>query len=301
MFLISFYRILKTAAITLWRNRWLSLAAILVMVLTLFTISFFSSTIVLINRTANTLRAKVDIAVYFNDSASKDQIFAIQKTLSARSDVRSVAYVSKEDAFARWQANNQSNVKIRDLISTDYNPLPRSLEIKTNRTEDLDKINEFLSSPDFAPLIKEISYQQNRDLIGRLLKITTFVSTLGWVLSLLFMLISILIIYNTIRLTIYARSEEIEIMKLVGANDWYVQGPFLLEGMAYGIGASIISTGILYLAFRLVMPAVGNYLGASGTALFNGVSFWLIVIVQLIIGLVLGIGCSVFAVRRHLK
>ena len=101
MFLISFYRILKTAAITLWRNRWLSLAAILVMVLTLFTISFFSSTIVLINRTANTLRAKVDIAVYFNDSASKDQIFAIQKTLSARSDVRSVAYVSKEDAFAR--------------------------------------------------------------------------------------------------------------------------------------------------------------------------------------------------------
>ena len=158
-----------------------------------------------------------------------------------------------------------------------------------------------MSSPDFAPLIKEISYQQNRDLIGRLLKITTFVSTLGWVLSLLFMLISILIIYNTIRLTIYARSEEIEIMKLVGANDWYVQGPFLLEGMAYGIGASIISTGILYLAFRLVMPAVGNYLGASGTALFNGVSFWLIVIVQLIIGLVLGIGCSVFAVRKHLK
>lgn len=302
MFLITIYRILKTSVFSLWRNRWLSLAATLIMVLTLFTISFFVSLLLIINKTTVVLKDKVDIAVYFNESASNDQIFAIQNIMLSRSDVKSAEYISKEQALERWQLRNQDNEKIRDIVTEIFNPLPRSLEIKTDKPEDLAKINDFLSSADYKPLVKEISYLKNKSLIDRLIDITSFVEYIGWVLSLIFVLISILIIYNTIRLTIYARSEEIEIMKLVGANDYYIQGPFILEGAAYGIVGAIFSSIILLLALRIILPAAETYLGLDNAQkIFSGASFSFIVVFQLLVGLLLGVGCSVFAVRKYLN
>ncbi|PIS07661.1 hypothetical protein COT78_02355 [Candidatus Berkelbacteria bacterium CG10_big_fil_rev_8_21_14_0_10_43_13] len=295
-------RITKTALVSLWRNRWLSLAATLVMVLTLFTVSFFVCLMIMVNSTTSMLRSKVDISVYFNDSVSNDQIFKIENTLLARSDVKSVTYVSKEKALEIWKSQNSDNTQLRDIISTDYNPLPRSLEIKTEQTEDLDAVNTFLSSKDYKPLIKEISYRKNKDLVDRLIKITNFIKYVGWTLSILFVVISVLIIYNTIRLTIYARCEEIDIMKLVGAGDWYVQGPFILEGVAYGVAAAIFSSLILYLTAHYSLPAAGNYLGIVNIdAIVAGISFWTIILSQLIVGVVLGTVCSVWAVKKHLK
>lgn len=295
-------RITKTALISLWRNRWLSLAATLIMVLTLFTVSFFACLLLMVNSTTALLRSKVDISVYFNDAVSNDQVFAIENTLLARSDVKSVDYVSKEKALEIWRSQNTDNIQLRDIINDQYNPLPRSLEIKTDQPEDLEGVNSFLSSTDYKSLIKEISYRKNKDLVDRLIRITTFIKYVGWTLSGLFVIISILIIYNTIRLTIYARSEEIEIMKLVGASDWYVQGPFILEGVVYGILAAVISSLILYLSARLFLPAAGNYLGvANVSTLISGISFYAIILIQLLVGVFLGTICSVFAVKKHLK
>ncbi len=300
--LTTIRRITKTALISLWRNRWLSLAATLVMVLTLFTVSFFVCLLIMVNSTTSVLRSKVDISVYFNESVSNDQIFSIENTLLARSDVKSVDYISKEKALEVWRSQNTDNTQLRDIINDSYNPLPRSLEIKTEQPEDLDAVNTFLSSADYKPLIKEISYRKNKDLVDRLIKITTFIKYLGWILSALFIVISVLIIYNTIRLTIYARSEEIDIMKLVGASDWYVQGPFILEGVVYGILAAVMSSFVLYLAARLFLPAAGNYLGvANVSTLISGISFTVIILIQILAGVVLGTLCSVFAVKKHLR
>lgn len=300
MFLVTIYRILKTSAVSLWRNRWLALAATLIMVLTLFTISFFLSLIVMIDKTSTLLKDKVDITVYFNESTSKDQIFAVENALLSRSDVKLVDYISKEQALAKWQDDNRNNPKLRDIISTDFNPLPRSLEIKTNQAEDLTAVNDFLSSSDYQPLIKEISYQKNKNLIDRLVKITTFTKIVGWILSAVFVLVSVLIIYNTIRLTIYARKEEIDIMKLVGASDWYVQGPFIAEGIIYGVIGALISATILFLTYHFSLPAAANYLGISADT-FSGLSLWLVLSIQLLIGVALGVVCSLFAVKNHLK
>lgn len=300
--LTTIQRITKTALISLWRNRWLSLAATLVMILTLFTVSFFTCLLLMVNSTTTMLRSKVDISVYFNDSVSNDQIFSIENTLLTRSDIKSVDYVSKEKALEIWRSQNTDNTQLRDIINDAYNPLPRSLEIKTDQPEDLEGVNTFLSSVDYKPLIKEISYRKNKDLVDRLIKITTFIKYVGWILSGLFVIISVLIIYNTIRLTIYARSEEIEIMKLVGASDWYVQGPFILEGVVYGILAAIISSLILYLAAQLFLPAAGNYLGVTNVStLISNISFFAIIVIQLLVGIFLGTLCSVFAVKKHLK
>ena len=301
MIITSFYRITKTAFISLWRNQWLSLAATLVMVLTLITISFFISLLIVTNKTTDTLREKADMTVYFNDEATNDQIFATQNILISRSDVKNVEYVSKEQALESWR-NRAGNEEIRDVITESDNPLPRSLEIKTVVPEDLDKVNTYLTGEEYKPLIKKISYEVNKNLIDRLVKITRLVKIVGYSLSALFVLIAVLIILNTIRLTIFARSEEIEIMKLVGGTDWYVRGPFIIEGISYGILGAIGSSILLYFFFRLSIPAVGRFLELPD---FNnsylGVSMTLMIVLQFVIGIFLGGLCSVLAIKKHLK
>lgn len=302
MFFTSIYRILKTSVISLWRNRWLSLAATLIMVLTLFTISFFISLLVISDRTTQALADKVDITVYFNETASQDQILSVQNALLSRSDVKNVNYISKEQALQKWKEINAGDDKIVSAVTDDFNPLPRSLEIKTQSPENLDEVNAFLSSADYQPLIRDISYRKNKDLVDKLIRINKFIKYAGWILSSIFVLISVLIIYNTIRLTIYARSNEIEIMKLVGASDWYVQGPFIVEGISYGVLGSIVSSVILFLSFRMILPVTEQYLGtASADSVSSGVNFGLIIGVQLFFGILLGVACSLVAVRKHLK
>lgn len=301
MFLVSFYRITKTAFISLWRNRWLSLAATLIMVLTLITVSFFLSLLIVTNKTTQTLREKADMTVYFNDATTNDQIFATQNILISRSDVKNVKYVSKEQALVEWQGR-AGNEEIRDVITASDNPLPRSLQIKTLVPEDLEKVNTYLSGEEYKPLIKKISYEVNKNLIDRLVKITRLVKIVGYSLSFLFVLVSILIILNTIRLTIFARSAEIEIMKLVGASDWYVRGPFIIEGISYGILGAVFSSIILYFFSKFSIPAAGRFLELPD---FNnsylGISIVLIIFLQFVIGILLGGLCSVLAIKKHLK
>lgn len=301
MFIVSFYRITKTAFISLWRNRWLSLAATLIMVLTLITISFFVSLLIVTNKTTQSLREKADMSVYFNDAATNDQIFATRNILTSRSDVKNVEYVSKEKALELWRGRS-GNEDIRDVITESDNPLPRSLEIKTLMPEDLEKINTYLSGEEYKPLIKKISYEFNKNLIDRLVKITRLVKIIGYSLSGLFVLISILIILNTIRLTIFARSGEIEIMRLVGGTDWYVRGPFIIEGISYGILGAFFSSLILYFFSKLSIPAAGRFLEIPD---FNnsylGISIALLIFLQFVIGVLLGGLCSVWAIKKHLK
>jgi cell division transport system permease protein len=254
------------------------------------------------NRTTESLRDKVDMSVYFDESTSKDQINAVQNILLTRSDIKSVDYISKDKALELWRSRNKENEKLRDIISETDNPLPRSLEIKTQNPEELESIYTFLDSPDYKPLIKEISYKKNKVLIDRLVKITNFIKLGGWAMSMVFVLISILVIYNTIRLTIFARKDEIDIMKLVGASDLYIRGPFVLEGMAYGLLGALASSVLFAFVFRLTVPAAEQYLGLSNlNSSYLGINMGLIIILQVLVGLMLGIFCSVLAVKKHLK
>ena len=301
MLTTTLYRITKMSLISLWRNWWLSLAATLIMVLTLITISIFASVLVITNKTSASLRDKVDISVYFNDTTSLDQINAIKENLTNRLEVKSVQYVSKEDALAIWKQRNAGDSKLAEIITSTDNPLPRSLEIKTDKPEDYSKINDILSSNDYKPMIRSISYGKTKDLIDRLIKITTTIEVAGWTLSIIFVLISVLIIYNTVRLTIYARASEIEIMKLVGASDWYVRGPFIIEGAAYGIIGAIISSIVFYFGFKLAIPPIQNYLGiADMGSHYLGLNLALVILLQFVAGLILGVSCSLIAIRNHL-
>lgn len=301
---ISISRITKLGLTNFWRNRWLSLASTLVMTLTLLIISIFVMMTVVIGKTTDRIKAKMDITVYFNDSATTEEIADLQQQLAARSDVKEVQYISKEEALQIWQ-EQQKNQRIRELITSDENPLPRSLAIKATDPVQLNSINDFLASDEFSPIIHKISYEENKVIIDKLLAITSFTKKVGWLFSGVFIIISVLVILNTVRLAIFARKDEVEIMRLVGASDRFIKVPFVVEGALYGLIACILALVLMWLGVYIVItPLVNQYLGPAVTD--NLKSFFIahifyIFLLQFVVGIAVGIGCSLFSIRRYLK
>jgi len=253
-------RVSKLGIINFWRNRWLSLAATLIMTLTLIIIGIFAILTIVINKTTDSIRNKMDISVYFNDSAPIDDIVGLQQTLATRGDVKEVKYISKEEALEIFKTQ-QEGKKVANLIDPNENPLPRSLEIKANKAENLDSIAAFVAQDKFKTAIHNISYQDNKTVIERLIAFTSFIKRTGWAFSILFVLISILVILNTIRLTMYSRKDEIEIMKLVGANDTFIRVPFIIEGILYGVIATILAIILIRIGVSIASPFIEHYLG----------------------------------------
>ncbi len=300
--LTSFLRVLKTAAISLRRNQGLSIVSTLIMVITLIIISIFFTINIVTGKVTRALEDKIDIAAYIKDEASEEQINALKKMVSNRNDVLQVKYISKDEALSIWQERYKDDEAIRNAVTKDSNPLPRSLQIKTKTVEDLEEVAKILSDRDYSGIIRELSYSKNRETINRLIRITFMIKLAGWSLSVIFVIISVLVIYNTIRLTIFARSNEIEIMRLVGASDWYVRGPFITEGVIYGVAATVISSILLFATFRVGLPYVKQYLGdfdlGGG---YLGVNVLLVILLQLLVGIILGFACSYYAIKKYLK
>jgi len=299
----TFLRVLKLGLVNFWRNRWLSLAATLVMTLTLLIISIFTMMTLVIGKTTDSIRDKMDITVYFNDSASVDQIVDFQHKIAARSDVKEVKYVSKEEALEIFKSQ-QAGKNVANLIDPNENPLPRSLEVKAMKAENLDQVNQFLDQAEFKPMIHSISYKENKIVIDRLIGITTFLKKIGWIFSSIFVLISILVILNTIRLTILTRKNEIEIMRLVGANDSFIKVPFIIEGLLYGIIATIVATILIKIGMQIMTPLMDQYLGISVSQQMNNFfsgNFLSIIGMEFLVGIVIGVGCSLISIRKYLK
>lgn len=295
---------MKIGLLDFWRNRISSLAATLMMTMTVFTIALFMLLNFSINQTAQALQQKIDVAVFFKDTATDQQITSLENLLKNRSDVSQVDYVSRELALQQFKEQSKYRSAVLTLLNQGYGTnLPRSLSIKANDPSSLDAIATFVQQPPYDTLIEHLSYQENKDLINKYINSTAFIKKTGLILSGLFILIAILVIYNTILLTIFMRKEEIGIMQLVGATGWYIRFPFILEGILYGIIATIITTVVLIVGVRTAGPYITRYVDSSS---FDFERFFvsflpLITAVELGIGVVIGALCSFFAVRKHLK
>lgn len=295
-------RIIKLGLTNFWRNRWLSFAATLIMTLTLLIISFFTISNLAVGRVTDSVRSRIDISVYFNDLAATSQIAELQRNLVSRSDVKTVTYVSKDDAAASCTKNPFCN-RAYSLVSGQMT-LPPSLAIKAVKPEDLQAINDYLGQDNLKPIIHSISYQDNKSFIDRLIAITSFTKEFGWLLCGVFVIISILVIINTIRLTIFTRRDEIEIMRLVGANDSFIKIPFVIEGLIYGILATFLSMSLVWISLAFIVPRTEQLLGASSghtLLMFFQSNFWLMLGLELLIGVAIGMSCSLISIRKYLK
>lgn len=301
----TFIRIIKTGFTNLIRNGWLSIASTTIMTLTLFTIAIFLIMNIVLNQGIQTIQEKIDVSAYIKDEAKQEQIVALQEELSKNPDVKNIKYVSKDEALARYKEEFASNPTLKDSIPEGENPLPASIEVKVYNPDRLEAVMPVFDREEFKPLISKVSYKENKEVIDRLFQATELIKKLGWGLAIIFIITSLIVIFNTIRVAIFTHREEIDIMKLVGANPWFIKWPFIIEGIAYAVIATALSFGVIYVVLQSISTSLNSYFGASGTG-DQVVGFLLnnsatLVVLQLSAGILIGVTSSYFAVRKHLK
>ena len=295
-------RLIKNGFINFGRNIWLSTAAILVMVTTLAILTITLLVLGISTVTIQQVQSKVDISVYFNNSASVDQISTIKQQVAAMPQVASITYVSADEAeqiFKQRNSGNQAIVQALDEFPS--NPLPATLQIKAKSLDQYPAIASALNAAAYQPYISKVNFEDNQTIIHKLDQIVKTTERIGLGLIIVFCFIAILVIFNTIRLTIYNRREEVEIMKLVGATDWYIRMPFIIESILYALCATIITALLTIPIYVYVVPKINAFFQFGPGVSVVHFSYFYVLLLQLGVALVLGIASSLIAMRRYLR
>lgn len=304
----SIKRITRSGFFSFWRNGFVSISSVLVMIITLFVITATIFLGAILNASLQEIKNKVDINVYFVRTAPEEDILSLQKALEALPEVKApVEYVSREDALADFRQKHQDDqFTLQALDELGENPLGASLNIRAKEPSQYEGIAEFLKSKgalskDGLAIIDKVNYYQNKDAIDTLSRMIDSANRLGLILTLFLVCVSILITYNTIRLAIFMSRDEISVMRLVGASMMYIRGPFVVSGAIYGVVSGFIT---LILFFPITL-----WLGNATAEFFVGLNvfsyyienFAQIFLIVIFSGAAIGAISSFLAVRKHLK
>lgn len=290
-----------------YRNRTVSLSSIFILTITLSIITSFYLFHAIFNYTLDQVREKVDVRVYFTVDAPETQIVDIKAKLMGLPQVKSVTYTSKDQALSDFKAKHEGDqLTLQALDELGTNPFGSSLSIIAKDTSQYDAIAQELSGStgllgDSASAVDKINYYQLKDSIDKLNNIIGWTNTVGFWLSMIFILMSCLIVYNTIRLAIFVYRDEIAVMKLVGASNMFIRGPFVVEAIIYVFIATSISLAMFYFGtIWVTKKTVFFFEGMNIHAYFTS-HFFEITGILLVSGLVLAIVSSLLAVRKYLK
>lgn len=301
----TFGRIIRLGYVNFWRNRLLTLGATLLMTLTLIMISVSLVLGLVVRELATTIRSKIDLTIYFRDDAVPDSdITALGDRVRSQPTISEVIFVDKQAALTIW-GRLPINESIKKPIGSSYNPLPRSLQIRSDDPDDIQGMIDIIEYQDRQELICDecVSYAKNKETVDRLLSITRFVQRAGLFLSILFGIIAVFNVLNIIRITINARSDEIEIMRYVGASNAFVRGPFIVEGILYGVLGTIFTTSFLVGISKVISPYIDRVFTSFGVNFFQLiiVNLWTLIGIQLAIGVLLGVIVSSMSIRKYLR
>jgi len=305
--LITQLRIIKTGMQNFVRNATLAIAAMAVMLITLTIILFSIVANATFTNTIQQITDKIDVSVYLKDSITEEQRQKMISDLKGIENVREVGYVSKDDALGIYKQANKDNLDLLLAISQTDNPLPASLKIKPRDPNKIDAIKAYVEKPEIKALQSdETSYSGDRkEAIDKISRATTFLRQAGIAGIVVFTVVSILIIFNTIRMAIFNRRDELQIMRLLGASTWFIRGPFVVETVLYGIFSAIISVVICNSLFVVSASAFEasslGVLDIKYASDYFAERFWLILTLQLAIGILIGAASSTIATRRYLK
>lgn len=295
-------RTIKSGLKNFWRNGWLSAATISIMSLTLIVISTLLMVNVIASAVLTNLQEKIDVSVYFKLEAGEEDILVVKSQLEKLDEVEDVEYVSREEALARFKEKHQDNsYLIEGLQELGENPLEASLNIKAREASQYEAISEFLEGIYYSNIVDKVDYRQNKEVITKLSALIADIKIVGLSLTGILVLIVILVTFNAIRLAIYSSREEIKIMKLVGADNWFIRGPFIVEGIIYGIISSLVTLAILYPVFYFVSPKLSGFLPIEDFFIYFQANFWAFLILLLGVSIILGVFSSLLAMRKYLK
>lgn len=298
----AFARILKYGLQNFFRNSWLSIATISIMVLTLLVFHG----LILFNSITDTaimsLQDKIDISVYFKGVATEDDVLRVERELETLSEVKSVEYISQDKALAIFKERHADDRTITTALGElDENPLLASLNIKANNPEDYSSIAAYLERVELAEVVEKVTYAQNKSAIDRLASIVRAFENAGFGMAIALALVASLITFNTVRLAIYSNREELKIMRLVGASNSFINGPYIVVGLLYGIAGAVVSLMIAMPVVAAVSPYVNVFIPEMNLQAYFYGNFAPLLGYQLLLGGILGAISSVVAVRRYLK
>lgn len=303
--MIKFHRILKAGLINFKRSGLISYAAVMVTTITLSVITLIVLLQAVLFSSLNQIKDKVDVTVYFTAGASEEKIMTIKESLEKLPEVATVTYTSASDALKAFRdrhSNDYPTIQALDEINS--NPLGGYLNIKAKEVSQYESIANFLNSNDSltsgsSSVIDKVNYNQNKLVIDRLTSIIAGAQKLGFLITLLLIIISIIITFNTIKLTIFISKEEIGVMRLVGASKMRVRGPFMIEGAVYGVFASFITMLIFWPMTAWLGRNMTSFLGINLYNYFISNLFQIFIII-LFSGIFLGMVSSYLAIRKYL-
>ena len=300
-------RVARYGLIGFIRNGFISLAAVLIMTITLFVIVLLYMSGTALQTVLHDLTDKVDVTVYFTTAATDDQIKTLQESLRALPEVKSVSSVSRDEALAAFQERHKNDqLTMQALDELGDNPLGASLEVRAKDPSQYESIAKFVtteqsSNGTLSGAIDKVNFFQNKTAIDRLSNIISTSRSISFAIAFIFGIASVLIAFNTIRLAIYTSRDEISVMNLVGASHWYVRGPFIISGILYGFVSAIIVLLILYPLTVWLGPPSEQFFGSYNV--FTHFISTFPTIFMLVMGSGIGLGglSSYLAVARYLN
>lgn len=259
-----FFRVFKFAFVDFWRNLGLSLMTISILVLTYLSLNLLVVVNFFTEAAIQVIEDRVDISVYFGPDVSDERIHGVRGNLVSLPEVEDVSFISRDEALEQFKRNHADEPAILEAIKeVGENPLGAVLVIKARDARDYGPILAALESPAVKSLVEDKTVEDHRALIDRLTKVTGKVQRAAIGLSVVFALISLLIVFNTIRVSIYIHREEIAIMRLVGASAAFVRIPYLIETVLFNLLALGIVAAAVMPAVQLIEPAARAFFDAE--------------------------------------
>ena len=305
--MLTFWRMMRYGVANFSRNAWLTVAATVVMTITLVIV--FTTVVArqaMIDSVAE-LQRKVDMSIYLKGDTPDKEAEKIANSLRSLSNVEQVSYISAKDARKDFADQNKTEPKKLEALNTATNMFFATLRIKLINVNDTSQLDEFVKSNTLVKKYIDPAHEpsfagKRRNAIKNLTQSIDFAQSVGVGASILFVAISSLIVFNTIRMAIFNRKDEIEMMKLIGANKSFIRGPFVVEAMVYGFVAGVLATIFGMMIMQLVKPS----LVSAGVAMQPTIDFLttyipFVTIGMILLGALVGAVSSFLATRRYLK
>ena len=303
---IALRRILRTGFVTFWRNAYVSLSSIYVITITLFVVGVTIFVDQILYKSLDLVQEQVDINVYFEPDAPLENIEAVKKMVEAMAVVERVDFISREDVLREYREKNKNDeIGLQVLEELGDNPFGGSLTILAKDVTQYEGIAAFLEEQKeketATPVIYKVSFEDNKVAIETLNKVISVVESANFIIKVFLISMTILITFSTIRLAIYTSREEIAIMRLVGASNMFIRGPFMVQGIMYGIVSGVFALLLLYPLLRFMGPATETFFEGFNVLNYFLLNFGHISFTIIGAGIVLGLTSSILAVTRYLK
>jgi len=302
---LDLQRIVREGFINFWRNKLISFSTVVVMTMGLLVMTSLLFLNAVMGFSLQQLQDRVDVNIYFFPDVPESEIIDLQERIQIIPEVRDVQYVSRDQAFTDFQERHSNDELInRSLEELGDNPLGASLNIRAYESTQYEAVVTAIETEPVvanSEFVERINYYDNKALIDRLNEFSTISQLISTAVIIFFMIIALLVILSTMRIAIFAAKKEIRIKRLVGAENRYIRGPFIVMGSLYGFFSGVLAMAALYPMTRWIGGYTKTFFGGMDIFNYYLLNALPIFIIAICAGMMVGIISSYVATRKYLK